>query len=61
MEEKGKTQTEALGLDDGGRGWEKTQRNRTTTGGVEPMDIWTCQKADDLKKKKSNLAGEVCC
>src|SRR6218665_2325480 len=28
----------------------ETQRKGSTTGGVESMDIWTCQKADNLKE-----------
>src|SRR6218665_2313255 len=52
MEGKRKTQTEAHGLDHGGR-IRETQRKGTTSGGVESMEIWTCQKADNLKKRRS--------
>src|SRR6218665_3910331 len=49
-EEEGLDKTD--GLDDGGR-IRKTQGKGTTSRRVEPLDIWTCREADDLKKKRS--------
>lgn len=50
LEGKRKAKAAAHGLDDRGR-IRETKRLGTTTGGLESIDIRTCWKTDNLKKK----------
>ena len=53
-ERKRKTKAKTIGLDDVG-GIRQTQGRSSKPGEVEPSDVWTCQRAENLKKKKKKL------
>src|SRR6218665_2059371 len=51
---KRKSKEKTIGLDDVG-GIRQTQGRSSKPGEVEPSDVWTCQRAENLKKKKKKL------
>src|SRR6218665_884591 len=51
---KGKTKTKITGLDDE-RGIMQTLRRSSTSRNMKSLEVWTCQRADNLKKKSSKI------
>src|SRR6218665_3360166 len=51
-ERKKKTKAKTIGLDDVG-GVRSNQGRSSKPGEVEPSDVWTCQRAENLKKKNA--------
>ena len=53
MKRKRKTKTKTPRLDDE-RGIQGTERGGSMTRGVVPLDVRTCQLAENMKKKKND-------
>src|SRR6218665_1101849 len=51
---KEKTKKKITGLDDE-RGIQQTQRRSSTSRNMKPLEVWTCQRAEHLKKKSSKI------
>src|SRR6218665_835332 len=51
---KEKTKEKIIGLDDE-RGIQQTKRRSSTSRNMKPSEVWTCQRAENLKKKSSKI------
>src|SRR6218665_164221 len=51
---KEKTKRKITGLDDE-RGIRKTQRRSSTSRNMKLLEVWTCQRAENLKRKSSKI------
>src|SRR6218665_3680002 len=51
---KEKTKKKITGLGDE-RGIQQTERRSSTSRNMKPLEVWTCQRAENLKKKSSKI------
>src|SRR6218665_614517 len=51
---KEKTKKKITGLDDE-RGIQQTERRSSASRNMKPLEVWTCQRAENLKKKSSKI------
>src|SRR6218665_401040 len=51
---KEKTKKKITGLDDD-RGIQQTLRRSSTSRNMKPLEVWSCQRVENLKKKSSKI------
>src|SRR6218665_3617296 len=56
---KEKTKKKITGLDDE-RGIQQTERRSSTSRNMESLEVWTCQRAENLKKKSAKIPINNC-
>src|SRR6218665_599450 len=52
---KEKAKKKITGLEDDERGIQQSQRRSSTSRNMKPLEVWTCQRAEKLKKKLSKI------
>src|SRR6218665_397724 len=52
---KEKAKKKITGLEDDERGIQQSQKRSSTSRNMKPLEVWTCQRAENLKKKSSKI------